>query len=319
MEPPPVTIAVVSWNTRDMLSRCLTSMAMDVRAGRAEVWVIDNDSSDGSAELVAEHFGWARLIRAGANLGFGAAVNRIASESSGEWLAPANADIELRPGALPALLNAGGRDPSCAIVAPRLVLPDGQTQHSVNAFPTLAVTAAFNLGLGRLFPPLGERLCLPGGWDPDRARTVGWAVGAFLLVRRRAFEALGGFDPDQWMYAEDLDLGWRAAQNGWTTRYEPSASVIHHESTAATHAWGDEQARRKLEAFYAWHLRRRGLVRTRTVAAVSVTGARLRWAILVLIKRVAPARLPRDPGHYSQWASLHRIGFRRAPAGEQRP
>src|SRR5205085_372219 len=132
-----VAVAVVSWNTRDLLARCLDSLRADAESGLAEVWVVDNASSDGSGDLVAE--------------------------------------------------------------------PYGSTQHSVHSFPLLGFTAAFNLGLHRVVPGLGDHLAIPGRWDPSRPREVDWAVGALLLVRRAAWENAGGFDPGQWMYAEDLD------------------------------------------------------------------------------------------------------------------
>ena len=72
-----------------------------------------------------------------------------------------------------------------------------------------------------------------------------WALGAFLVIRRAAFEAAGGFDDQQWMYAEDLDLGWRIARAGCTTHYVPSARVLHHASAATTQAWGDERTLRR--------------------------------------------------------------------------
>ena len=90
-----VTIAVVSWNTRDLLARALRSLQPDVDAGLAEVWVVDNASSDGSADLVRDEFPWAKLVANAENVGFGRAVNQVASQTSSEWLACANADVAL--------------------------------------------------------------------------------------------------------------------------------------------------------------------------------------------------------------------------------
>jgi GT2 family glycosyltransferase len=285
---PLVAVAVVSWNTRDLLRDCLRSL---VDQSPAEVWVVDNASQDGSAEMVAQEFPSVRLVASERNLGFGPAVNLVASQTTAPWIAPANADVELRPSALRALLDAGERNPRAGILAPRLELPSGETQHSVYAFPTIPFTARFNLGFHRR---VGDRLCLEGFWDPTRERDVDWAIGAFLLVRRAAWDAAGGFDQGQWMYAEDLDLGWRAARAGWSTRYVPSARVLHHASAATTQAWGDERTLRWLRSTYAWMLRRRGLIRTRITAAINVAGA------------YARARNP----YYRMWGGLHRrAGF----------
>jgi GT2 family glycosyltransferase len=285
---PPVAVAVVSWNTRDLLRECLRSLEAEPLA---EVWVVDNASQDGSADMVRSEFPSVRLEALTENVGFGPAVNLVAAKTSSPWLAPANADIELRPGALRALLDAAEQRPRTGIAAPRLELASGETQHSVYAFPTIPFTALFNLGFHRR---LGDRLCLEGFWDPSRERDVDWAIGAFLLVRREAWTAAGGFDDQQWMYAEDLDLGWRVAKAGYTTRYVPSARVLHRASAATTQAWGDERTLRWLRSTYSWLLRRRGIVRMRLTALVNVLGA------------YARARSP----YFRMWGGLHRrAGF----------
>ena len=268
-----ITVAIVSWNTRELLRECLASMPASV-----DVWVVDNGSSDGSADMVRAEFPGARLVASTRNLGFGGAVNHVAGSTSTPWLVVANADVRLGDGALDALLAAASRDPAAGAVAPRLVLPDGSTQHSVFAFPTVPFSLLFALGLA------GDRLCVPGRWDWRRARRVPWAIGALLLVRREAWDAAGGFDERQWMYAEDLELGWRLRSAGWATRYEPSA-VVHHESAASTGAaWGWMRTERWQRATYAWVLRRRGFLALRTVALLNVLGAVVRrewgWARL---------------------------------------
>src|SRR3954465_10700284 len=237
---PEVVVAVVSWNTRDLLDRCLASLADAARSGVAEVWVVDNGSTDGSPELVRERRGWARLVETGENLGYGRAVNLVAERTSSEWFAPSNADVALRPGALEALLAAGENDPGAGVVAPRLILPDGSTQHSAWAFPTVPSTLVQNAGVTLVGRRLADRLALRDGWNPDRARRVPWAVGAFLLVRRRAWGEAGGFDPGRWMSAEGLGLGWRMRQAGWATRFEPRAVVDHDESAATGQVWGGD-------------------------------------------------------------------------------
>jgi GT2 family glycosyltransferase len=306
---PTVAVAVVSWNTRDLLRDCLRSLQADHERGDAEVWVVDNGSSDGSPEMVAEEFAWVRLHADGINHGFGPAVNLVAGQTEAPWIAPANSDIELAPDALRRLLAAAERDPRAAAVAPRLVLPDGSTQHSVYRFPTLPTLALFNLGIQHLAGSVGERLLLEGYWDPSRPRTVDWAVGAFLIVRRDVFQAVGGFAEWQWMYAEDVDLAWRIAEAGRTTRYEPTAEVRHVTSAATSQAWGDQRIERWQRATYAWMLRRRGPLRTRTAAAIGMAGSAARAALMTPGALVRPARWrgPRDAS--LRWMRMHRDGF----------
>jgi N-acetylglucosaminyl-diphospho-decaprenol L-rhamnosyltransferase len=304
-----VAVAVVSWNTRDHLGRCLESLAGDAEAGLAEVWVVDNASADGSAELVRDEFGWANLVASEENLGFGPAVNVVAERTDADWIAPANSDLRFEPGALERMLAAGS-DPHVGAVAPRLVLPDGSTQGAVHSFPTLPFTLLHVSGALRHSRRLAARWPAPDAWDPDRAGDVPWAVGAFLLVRRAAWDAAGGFDPRQWMYAEDLDLGWRLARAGWRTRYEPAAVVHHDESAAALKAWGPERYERWHRATYAWMLRRRGAAITRAVALANVAGWSARAALAlpaVALGRDGARERRRDAVNASR---AHRAGLR---------
>ncbi len=292
-----VAVAVVSWNTRDLLERCLRSLQRDAEAGVAEVCVVDNASDDGSPELVRERFPWVRLVASEENLGFGRAVNLVARETDAPWIGVANADIELGQNALGELLTAAARDPQAGAVAPRLILPDGTTQHSVFPFPSPAVSLAVALGL----PGVGDRLLLPGKWDETRERRVPWAVAAFLLVRRDAWDAVGGFDEHHWMYAEDLDLGWRLAHAGFPTRYVPGAEVEHEHGASTEKAWGDESALRWQRNSYAWMLRRRGWLLTRTVALIELSGAAVRYVVQ-----------PKSRRRWRWWMRMHRTGLERA-------
>ncbi len=316
MQPTPVTVAIVSWNTRALLARCLESLAPEVERGRAEVWVVDNASSDGSAELVAERFEWVRLVAARENLGFGRAVNLVARQSSSDWLATANADIALRPGALEALLDAGIRDPGAGAVAPRLVLPDGSTQHSVFAFPTIFYSLLLATGGFRLSATLADRLAFVGHWNSERARRVPWAVAALLLVRRSAWEEVGGFDERQWMYAEDLDLGWRLRQAGWATRYEPRAAVEHEGSASTTQLFGPELAPHWQRSTYGFIARRRGVANARAVALLNLVGASWRWARLAILSTARPELRELRRAH-ARWIGVHLEALRAGSALER--
>jgi GT2 family glycosyltransferase len=301
-----VAVVVVSWNTRDLLARCLDSLLPEVESGRAEVWVVDNASRDGSPEVVREHYGWAHLVHCAENIGFGRAVNLGASRSSTEWIAIANADVALRAGALDALLVAAARDPQAAALAPRLVLPDGRTQHSVFAFPTVPFALVLATGVARFFRALGDRLALPGYWDTERARRVPWAIAAFLLVRRAAWDQVGGFDERQQLYAEDLDLGWRLRRAGWVTRYEPHAAVEHESSASTTQLFGPDLEVHWQRSTYGFIARRRGVARTWAIALLNFAGAGARWALYACI-----AALSTDERHadrrdaWRRWAPVH--------------
>jgi GT2 family glycosyltransferase len=302
-----VAIAVVSWNTRELLDACLASMRADHETGLAEVWVVDNGSTDGSVEMVRERHPWVRLLVPDANLGYGPAVNAVARQTRSAWVVPSNSDIELEPGSLAELVAAGERaGPKAGIVGPRLILPDGSTQPGVQPFPGVTDALLRNLSAYKLSRRVGERLCLEGYWDPERAASVDWVTGAFFLVRREAWDAIGGFDDDQWMYAEDIDLCWRARQAGYEVRYEPSARVHHHLSVAAEQAFGDTERRaaRIMRADYEWMARRRGRATAWAVAAASVGTLGARTAVLGVLARGRPDRF--EPGHATSARLLRR-------------
>ena len=303
----PVTVAVVSWNTRELLRGCLRSLTPEIDAGRAAVWVVDNGSTDGSRELVREEFPAITLLEPDQNLGFGPAVNLVAGCTDSEWIAPSNGDVALELGALERLLAVGRADPRVGCVAPRLVLPDGSTQHSVYRFPRPLVALATHVPLPR---SAGDRFCLLGSWDPERAREVDWAVGAFLLIRREAWDAAGGFDDSQWMFAEDLDLGWRLARAGWTRRYEPAAVVKHFESAATVEAFGAERTARTMEATYAWLRRRRGRAYASATASVGVAAMATQLALYEPLARLAARRFAPRRDRARFWLSIHRDGLR---------
>jgi GT2 family glycosyltransferase len=312
---PAVTVAIVSWNTRGLLARALDSLRPEVDAGRAQVWVVDNASTDGSPDLVRERYPWVHLVASEENLGFGRAINLVAQQTSSEWLATANADIALHPGALEAMLAAGARDPQAGAIAPRLLLPGGATQHSVFAFPTVPYSLILATGVYRLSRTLGDRLAFVGHWDTERERRVPWAVAAWLLVRRTAWDEIGGFDERQWMYAEDLDLGWRLDMAGRPTRYVPSARVEHESAASTTQLFGPELAPHWQRATYGCLARRRGIARTKAVAALNAAGAALRWAKVVPRSLRDPQRFANARRAHWRWVLVH-VDAVRAPGSE---
>jgi N-acetylglucosaminyl-diphospho-decaprenol L-rhamnosyltransferase len=289
---PSVAIAIVSYNTRSLLDECLRSLRADADAGRAEVWVVDNASSDGSPDMVESDHDWAQLIRSEENLGYGPAVNVVAGRTDTAWVAPANSDLAFTPGAIATLLKTGEAHPEAGAIAPRLILPDGSTQQSVQPFPS--VGAAFLIASRAASVSAGarRRLYLPGAWDENAPQEVPWATGAFLIVRREAWTQTGGFDEAQWMYAEDLDLGWRLAKAGWTTRYEPAAVVHHHESAASKVAFGGQEGvvDKWVRANHAWMVRRQGLARTWAASGIAAAEAGARVVALSALARVSPER-----------------------------
>ena len=184
----------------------------------------------------------------------------------------------------------------------------------MHPFPTLWLAVVFNLGLHRLSRTLADHLCIEGWWDPARPRPVDWAMATFLLIRRTAWDEVGGFDPAQWMHAEDLDIGWRMRRAGWRTRYEPAAEVFHVGSAASKKAFGDELMTRFMAASYGWQARRRGPALARAIALANCAGVAARLALLEPLAALSAGRFApaRDAARY--WLGVHRTGL--APAAE---
>lgn len=289
---PPITVAVVSWNTRELLGRSLETLKPDVDAGRAQVWVVDNESSDGSPEFVRTKHPWAVLVTPGRNLGFGPAVNLVAERTDGPWLAAANADVTLEPGALARLQQTAATHPRIGMVGPRLLLLDGSTQVSVQPFPGFGTALLLALHTDRFSARAARALHTPGAWAPPAAAPVPWITGAFTLISRPAFEQVGGFDADRWLYGEDLDLCWRMRASGWEIWYEPAARARHAHSAASAQRFDGAALDSHIAVVnYLWMLRHRSRAATRSAAAVGALDALARMVALSAAAR-------RDPGRF---------------------
>lgn len=234
MARPDLSVCLVNWNTRADLEQAITSLLADAdhwlrRAGSVvEVIVVDNASTDGSAEMVRTRFPAVALVEAAENLGFARGYNLAASRAAGRHLLMLNPDTVVRPGALSALVEFLDSHPRAGAAGPRLVNPDGSLQYSCRRFPRPMAALFRNTPLGRLLP--GNRFTrdyLMAEWDHDTPRQVDWLSGAALCIRREAWEQVGGFDEAFFMYAEDIDWCLRAHQAGWEVWYVPHAVVVH--------------------------------------------------------------------------------------------
>ena len=219
-----VAAVVVNYNARDHLLECVRSLRGD---GVAGVVVVDNDSKDGSGPALAAEDPAAVFQPTGANLGFGRASNLGVAMTTAPYVLILNPDAIVHPGAVPALSAALDADDGLAVVGPRVDNPDGTLYPSARRFPDLAVAAghAF-VGLVR---PANRFTRNYRMLDVDRSRPgpVDWVSGTCMLVRRSAFESVGGFDEAYFMYVEDVDLCWRLWKAGWRVGYEPAARVTH--------------------------------------------------------------------------------------------
>jgi GT2 family glycosyltransferase len=201
---------------------------LDQAGDEWQVVVVDNASSDGTAEEVRARWGTVRVVELESNLGYGAAVNAGAGTSPGHVLA-LNVDTELEPGALARLRSALEADPRLGAVGPRLLDPDGSLQPSVHDLPTVGALFAEALFLDRLPNGIGDKLGYHSrGYDYSSPQRVGWLTGAALLLRDTAWRECGGFDPAFFFFVEEVDLQRRLHALGWSVAIEPRAAVVHH-------------------------------------------------------------------------------------------
>jgi N-acetylglucosaminyl-diphospho-decaprenol L-rhamnosyltransferase len=225
-----LSVVIVSYNTRDLLHLCLTSVVRDCPA---EVIVVDNASSDDSSQMVQTAFPQVRLIANTQNLGFVRANNLALRESQGDHVLLLNPDAELLEGALSTLQEFLDEHPRSGAVGPRLVYGDGALQHAAFRFPTLLQTY-FD------FFPWPARLLQSAvnGRYPRAAYSgqpfpADFVLGACLMIRRTAMDQIGILDERYFMYCEEMDWCKRLGQAGWGVWCEPRATVVHREAQSS--------------------------------------------------------------------------------------
>lgn len=231
-----IAVIIVSWNVRDYLAGCLTSLYADL--GRSnlvgEVWVVDNGSTDGTQALLADLYPQTHLIQNQVNVGFGAANNQgmraaLAQTEGIRYFLLLNPDTLTRPFALKHLAACLDARPETGLVGPRLVYGDGRFQHSAFAFPRLA-QLVFDLW------PVPDRWYesrlngrYPRRYFNERRApfAVDFVLGAVMMVRRDVAESTGGFDESFYIYCEEIDWCWRIHKAGWSIDTVPQAEVVH--------------------------------------------------------------------------------------------
>jgi GT2 family glycosyltransferase len=227
-----LSVLIVNWNTREHLRACLHSIQRFPAAIPTEAIVVDNASSDGSADMVAAEHPWARLMPQSRNLGYAAANNIAFAAARGDRILTLNPDVELTEGALDVCLELLSLRPCAGSVAPALVGPDGRIQRSVRGFPSVLGIAADVLGLGKIFPNGPFDAYRLRGFDYEREQEAPQPMGSFLLFRRDALPDVRPFDEAFPIFFNEVDLLYRMRQAGWSCLYTPRARVIHHHGAS---------------------------------------------------------------------------------------
>jgi N-acetylglucosaminyl-diphospho-decaprenol L-rhamnosyltransferase len=234
-------VVTVTYSPGPHLDRFLASLA---HATERPVTVVmaDNGSTDGAPEEALERHPDARLMRTGGNLGYGTAVNRAVAEylegSDAEFFVVANPDVQWGPRSIDMLLEAAERWQLAGSLGPLVRDPDGSVYPSARHQPSI-----IRGGMHAVVGPMWKSNPWTAAYRQERfepsERAVGWLSGSCLLVRKAAFDEVGGFDERYFMYMEDVDLGDRMGRAGWQNVYVPTAEILHDKG----HATGRDPGR----------------------------------------------------------------------------
>ena len=243
-----LSIIIVSWNTCEILKQCLVSIYTCFTEEEFEVVIVDNDSADGSADMIEREFPLVKIIKSTTNLGFGKACNHALRLARGKYILLLNPDTKIVDNAIHKALCflRGGND--IGVVGAKLLFPDGSFQPSCGNFPSIRAvfinagsSLLMKMGLhnsAKVFLRMVNHELMPvrelkSLFNENIVRDVDWVVGAFLIFRREALENDQIFDEDFVMYAEDQDFCRRVKNRGYRIVYYPPATIFHIEGSSA--------------------------------------------------------------------------------------
>jgi N-acetylglucosaminyl-diphospho-decaprenol L-rhamnosyltransferase len=250
-----VSVIVVTHQSAGYIRSCLASLRRHPAAVHQEVIVVDNASTDGTAEIVASEFPEARLVVAPGRRGFAANCNHGASVATGQTLFFLNPDARVSDGTIDALLSALDSDDSIGLAGPCLVYPDGSPQPSARRFPTVSATIVRRTPVRwllrdsrherrHLMVDLRHEFASSG---PVVLRPVDWLLGAAFVVRADMYRSLGAMDESYRLYCEDIDLCWRVWKSG--------REVVQVTGVAVEHDLGELTRKKFVTRATIWHYR----------------------------------------------------------------
>lgn len=248
-----VSVIIVNWNTKDLLKNCLNSIYQTIQNLTFEIIVVDNASSDGSLEMLQQNFPEVISIGNQENRGFGAANNQAFAVMQGKYALLLNTDALLTPGAVKRLWTFGEANSDAAIVCGQLLNADGSKQNSIASFPSLLTLSANTSLLEYLFPRKfpSKRYAHAGPIEVDSA------IGACMMIRKKALDEVGVFDERYFFFFEETDLAYAMHKSGWKTYHIPDAFIYHlqGQSIGGNVRSRIEFYRSRYKFFSKWHSR----------------------------------------------------------------
>ncbi len=227
-----LSVLIVNWNTRDLLRACLSSIELFPPTDPYEIIVVDNDSTDHSAEMVRDEFPKVKLILPGANTGYAKGNNLAFASASGNVYLTLNPDTEITDNSLQFSVDILSNQPKVGCVGAKLVGQDGRVQNSVRGFPTATGIFGDLMKLGRLLPNSRLGSYRLSAFDYSKEQLAPQPMGTFLMFKKEALEAVGDpkkpFDENFPIFFNEVDLLLRLKRAGWDCLYTPSVTVRHH-------------------------------------------------------------------------------------------
>lgn len=224
-----ISIIIVNWKVRPLLEKCLDSILADTENIAKEIFVIDNDSRDGTPEMIMANYPEVTMIALPRNRGFAQANNLALKQSRGQYIFLLNPDTKIQPGFFKTILEYLNNHPEVALLGPRILNADLSQQASIRRFPDLVSQILVLLKLTKLWPRnkfLKKYLAVD--FDYNREQVVEQIMGAAMIVTREAYEKIGLFDEKFFLWLEEVDYCKRAKDLGLVNKYLPTASLIHY-------------------------------------------------------------------------------------------
>ncbi|MFA5128637.1 MAG: glycosyltransferase family 2 protein [Patescibacteria group bacterium] len=252
-----LSIIIVNWKVKDLLEKCLKSIFEQTKDITFEVFVVDNNSGDGSVEMVREKFPQVDLTASAENLGFAKGNNLAIKKSRGRYILLLNPDTEILDNALGKMVQFMDTHPECGIGGCKLLNPDLSLQPSVRAFPDLASQIFILLKIHHLLPHSKTMYkYLVQDFDYEKIQEADQVMGAFMLIRREVINKIGMLDENFWIWFEEVDFCKRAKEADFKILYTPEAKIIHHFGQSFKQAMGIKKQKdfnRSLSYYFKKH------------------------------------------------------------------
>lgn len=278
-----ISIIIVSWNTRDLLKKCLESIFKYTRDIDFEVFVVDNLSGDGTLDMINKNFPQVKLIINNFNAGFAKANNQPLKSGVGDEVLFMNPDMEFTENTVRVMHELLSNNPDADIATCQLIYPDNELQHNIKRLPTFWSQFLILLKLHHFLNFLPTmRNYLYKDFDYTKEQLVENIMGAFVYARTNIFIELGSWNERYWLWWEDVDLCKTAKDKGVNILYSPKTKVIHHEGKSFSQVSTVAKQKRFIRAMLTYFKLHHSIFEFLLLAVFSPISIALAWFVSVL-------------------------------------